>query len=95
MPPELDIVVYAVNADDTGAAGARARELFERAAEKGLHLAIMELPTALAMQWLDGIEPTSETISCLRSVLMKPEHADWCDSSRRTAGGMRGRLAAL
>ncbi len=79
MPPELDIVVYAVKAGDTHAASIKARELFTNAAEKGLHLALMELPTSLAANWLHDIEATTETVSCLRSVLMKPEHEDWCD----------------
>ena len=79
MPPELDIVVYAVNAADTESASAAARQVFDRAARKGLHLAITSMPTTLVKPWIGDIEVNSETISCLRSVLMKPEHDDWCD----------------
>ncbi len=79
MSPELDIVVYAVNAADTEAASAAARRTFDQAAKKGLHLALISLPISLAQPWLGDIEINSETITCLRSVLMKPEHEDWCD----------------
>jgi len=77
MSPELDIVVYAVNAPTTTTASERARNLFERAADQGLHLALIELPLSLAGDWLPEIDADSETITCLRSVLMKPEHEQW------------------
>ena len=77
MAPELDIVVYAVNAADTTTASASARRLFDRAADKGLHLALIELPVSLTGHWLTDIEVNSDSITCLRSVLMKPEHQDW------------------
>lgn len=79
MPPELDIVVYAVNASTTTAASERARRLFHTAAKHDLHLALIELPVTLAGFWLPDIETDSETITCLRSVLMKPEHAQWTE----------------
>jgi glutamate/tyrosine decarboxylase-like PLP-dependent enzyme len=77
VSPELDIVVYAVNAQTTSASSAGARRVFERSAEKNLHLALTEVPVSLAQPWLSDIEVDSETITCLRSVLMKPEHLDW------------------
>ena len=79
MSPELDIVVYAVNAPTTTTASERARDLFERAADQGLHLALIELPLSLAGDWLPDIDADSETITCLRSVLMKPEHEQWSE----------------
>ena len=79
MSPELDIVVYAVNAPTTTTASERARSLFERAADQGLHLALIELPLSLAGDWLPDIDADSETITCLRSVLMKPEHEQWSE----------------
>jgi glutamate/tyrosine decarboxylase-like PLP-dependent enzyme len=79
MHPELDIVVYAVNCDDSEAASEAARRVFEVAADKGLHLALMDVPTSLAAQYLPGMNMNGETIRCLRSVLMKPEHRDWLD----------------
>ena len=79
MSPELDIVVYAVNAPTTSSSSARARRTFERAANQGLHLALIELPLSLAEHWLPDIDADSETITCLRSVLMKPEHEQWSE----------------
>ena len=78
MQPELDIVVYAVNAPDTTTASKRARAVFERAAELDLHLALIELPVNLARQYVPDVVENSETMTCLRSVLMKPEHREWC-----------------
>jgi glutamate/tyrosine decarboxylase-like PLP-dependent enzyme len=77
MTPELDIVVYAVTAPDTMRSSQRARRVFEIAASKGLHLALIDLPVALSSEWTQNIETNSETLTCLRSVLMKPEHNDW------------------
>ena len=78
MQPELDIVAYAVAAPDTTTASERARAVFKRAAEHELHLALVELPVSLARQYLPDVVESSETITCLRSVLMKPEHREWC-----------------
>jgi len=79
MEPELDIVVYAVDAPDSRKASERARRLFARAAEHDLHLAMIELPAELGSKYAPGIRVNSETITCLRSVLMKPEHNEWLD----------------
>ena len=79
MAPELDIVVYAVNAADTAAASAGARRVFELAAQDDLHLAMIELPAALVTRYVPDMAHNSDTVTCLRSVLMKPEHRDWLD----------------
>ena len=79
MPPELDIVVYAVNAATTSKASQRAREVFEYAAARELHLALIELPVELVQHYAPGIDVDSETVTCLRSVLMKPEHEEWVE----------------
>jgi glutamate/tyrosine decarboxylase-like PLP-dependent enzyme len=79
MGPELDIVVYAVDAPDSNTASERARRLFAGAAEQGLHLAMMELPVDLLQHYAPGIKANSKTVTCLRSVLMKPEHRNWLD----------------
>ncbi|MDJ0652964.1 MAG: aminotransferase class I/II-fold pyridoxal phosphate-dependent enzyme [Xanthomonadales bacterium] len=75
--PELDILVYAVAADDTRDASQRAARLFDRAAENELHLALIDLPTSLVHDRLGDMEINSETVTCLRSVLMKSEQVDW------------------
>jgi glutamate/tyrosine decarboxylase-like PLP-dependent enzyme len=84
MPPALDIVVYAVDAPDTKTSGARARRVFELAAKDDLHLAMIELPSSLVRYYAPAMEETSETMTCLRSVLMKPEHRDWLESIMET-----------
>ena len=77
--PELDIVGYVVNAATTSAASRRARDVFERAAKNELHLALMSLPARLLRRCAPEIEIDAETVTCLRSVLMKPEHAEWTE----------------
>ncbi len=80
MTPELDIVVYAVKAPDSSKASDRARQVFAAAAERNLHLALIELPIELVQEYAPGIRADSETVTCLRSVLMKPEHLGWLET---------------
>ncbi len=89
MPPELDIVVYAVDAPDMAEASRRARQVFALAAAQNLHLAMVELPSALVSTYVPEMAVNTDTVTCLRSVLMKPEHRDWLDEIVRileTAG---------
>jgi glutamate/tyrosine decarboxylase-like PLP-dependent enzyme len=79
MEPELDIVVYAVNATSASAASERARQVFREAAAENLHLALIELPIALVRKYLPKLETDVEKLTCLRSVMMKPEHGAWLD----------------
>ena len=79
MRPELDIVVYAAVANSASASTERAREIFARAAKQELHLAMMDLPIELVKSYLPDIRADAETVTCLRSVLMKPEHREWLD----------------
>ena len=75
-PPELDIVVWACREADVAASSARAQRVFDATAKGGLHLALVKLPVSFfpVGSWASG-----ETVTCLRSVLMKWEHADWVD----------------
>jgi tyrosine decarboxylase/aspartate 1-decarboxylase len=79
MPPELDIVCYALTADKASDSSAKARRVFELAARKELHLAMIELPVDLVRTCVPALEADVETVTCLRSVLMKPEHLEWLD----------------
>lgn len=79
MQPELDIVVYSARASDSETASALNKRLFDKAAENDLHLALVEMPGELVRAYAPGIADTSPTVTCLRSVLMKPEHAEWLD----------------
>jgi glutamate/tyrosine decarboxylase-like PLP-dependent enzyme len=76
-PPELDILVWAPRAARVSEASARARRLFEEAATRHLHLALAELPVEFFD--LGRMERDRPTLTCLRSVLMKPEHREWAD----------------
>jgi len=71
--PELDILVWAVKADTLEESSRRAKEVFDRAARQDLHLALAQLPAKCF-----GAQ-TGGKVTCLRSVLMKPEHLEWAD----------------
>ncbi len=78
FPPELDIIFWAPHAKSVSASSEMARKLFAAAEEKQLYLALANLP----VEFFDlpaGMQPDSDTITCLRSVLMKPEHRAWVD----------------
>ncbi len=75
--PELDIIVWAPVAGTVTEASALSREIFEEAARRNLHLALAELPVKLFDVGAAGMKEDGETITCLRSVLMKPEHKKW------------------
>src|SRR6266403_1746448 len=76
--PELDIVVFAPRGASVTEVSARSRAIFAAAAERGLHLALADLPVSL-FPFPATVQRDRETITCLRSVLMKPEHLDWGD----------------
>ena len=77
--PELDIVVFAPSGGSISEISGKSRAIFEAAAERGLHLAVAELPIAFFSSRDAGVRRDRETLTCLRSVLMKPEHLDWVD----------------
>jgi glutamate/tyrosine decarboxylase-like PLP-dependent enzyme len=81
--PELDIVVWKLKAKTPEEASRGAQEVFAASARRDLHLALVELP----LNWfqpLSGADSSANkaggganTVTCLRSVLMKPEHEEW------------------
>jgi glutamate/tyrosine decarboxylase-like PLP-dependent enzyme len=74
--PELDIVVWMVKAETAEEASARAQQVFDRCAEGDLHLALVQLPHS----WFGTPDSANAgAVTCLRSVLMKPEHEAWLD----------------
>jgi tyrosine decarboxylase / aspartate 1-decarboxylase len=77
--PELDIVVFAPRATTVTEASALSRKIFEAAAKRDLHLAVAELPVRFWEANLGTMKRDRETLTCLRSVLMKPEHLDWVE----------------
>lgn len=83
LQPELDIVVWALQGKTVEESSARARITFEQAARQNLHLALVQMPTNLFGEnaWKDSdAQGSSRVVTCLRSVLMKPEHSLWMDA---------------
>jgi len=77
--PELDIVVWATRGESASIASQRARLIFAEAARRNLHLALAELPFDFFDLTGAGMKRDRDTLTCLRPVLMKPEHRDWVD----------------
>jgi glutamate/tyrosine decarboxylase-like PLP-dependent enzyme len=79
-PPDLDIVVWKIAAETPERTSQLAHDVFVACATRDLHLALVQLPQFWfepADRAANGVE--SGLITCLRSVLMKPEHEAWLD----------------
>lgn len=77
FPPELDIVVFAPRAASVSESSALTRKIFDASAKRNLHLAVVALPTEFFAAEMGAMKKDQPTLSCLRSVLMKPEHREW------------------
>ena len=78
--PELDIVVWKLGAETAAEASELAQDIFAACATRDLHLALVQLP----LSWFqpadcDGSSSDVGLVTCLRSVLMKPEHDAWLE----------------
>jgi tyrosine decarboxylase / aspartate 1-decarboxylase len=74
--PQLDIVVWTLKGENPERASELAQRIFVACAARDLHLALVQLPQF----WFEPAAPAgSKLVTCLRSVLMKPEHAVWLD----------------
>ena len=78
--PELDIVVWKLKAGTLEQSSQLAQDVFAACAARDLHLALVQLP----LSWFvpTGAEANGAEaglVTCLRSVLMKPEHQAWLD----------------
>ncbi|MGA7241611.1 MAG: aminotransferase class V-fold PLP-dependent enzyme [Terracidiphilus sp.] len=76
--PELDIVVWKMKAATAERASELGQSIFSACAGRNLHLALVQLPQF----WFGTASDAStvdEHVTCLRSVLMKPEHELWLD----------------
>ena len=80
LDPELDIVVWAPKADSVSAVSEHSRALFAEAGKRNLHLAVFQLPPSRLRSVWPGLRGAQESVLCLRSCLMKPEHEDWIDA---------------
>ena len=79
--PELDIVIFVPRAKSVSEASGLSRRIFEAAAKRNLHLAVAELPTEFWATNLGTMQRDRQTMTSLRSVLMKPEHLEWIPRS--------------
>ncbi|MFP5236236.1 MAG: pyridoxal phosphate-dependent decarboxylase family protein [Acidobacteriota bacterium] len=79
--PELDIVVWALasNTADARKGSEAAQGVFDACARRNLHLALVQLPQTWFQTGSGEDSPDASLITCLRSVLMKPEHEEWLD----------------
>jgi len=76
--PELDIVVWKLAARTSEQSSDLAQKTFAACAARDLHLALVQLPVA----WFQSADEAADgagLVTCLRSVLMKPEHEAWLD----------------
>jgi glutamate/tyrosine decarboxylase-like PLP-dependent enzyme len=89
LEPELDIVVFfAETAERTASAISRRSDaLFERAMtdkENPVYLSKLRVKTSMLRARYPDVRDDAEWTTVLRSVLMKPEHADWVERIHAT-----------
>ena len=75
--PEMDILVFVPKGGSLAEISAKSRQIFAACARLGLHLAVAELPVKFWPKL--NVEGERTTVTCLRSVLMKPEHLEWAE----------------
>ena len=81
--PQLDIVVWQVRGRSAQESSDRAQRTFDECAASQLHLALVQLPDAMFVPETNltaNGAAHGQLSTCLRSVLMKPEHTDWLDA---------------
>ncbi len=97
--PELDILVWTPRATRVSEASEMARLIFAEAARRHLHLALADLPVDFFDLPAATMERDRDTVTCLRSVLMKPEHREWIDRiwgilDQATSAVLQGRVTS-
>jgi tyrosine decarboxylase/aspartate 1-decarboxylase len=95
FPPELDILVWAVRAGTVAASSRLAQEIFTAAARVDLHLALAQLPSRFFPSGSWPEQDQQSSVTCLRSVLMKPEHLDWLDAIWGRLSQVTGEVLAM
>jgi tyrosine decarboxylase / aspartate 1-decarboxylase len=93
--PQLDILVWAVCAGNVESSSRLAQAIFAAAAEEDLHLALVQVPSRFFPpgSWPDHHQ--SSSVTCLRSVLMKPEHLDWLEAIWSRLGQVTDQVLVL
>lgn len=78
--PDLDLVVWAPAGQRASEVSQRSQEIFDRCAERGLHLALTRCRRSMVEPHWPKLEWGEESsLLCLRSCLMKPEHKAWME----------------
>jgi hypothetical protein len=93
--PELDILVWAVRAGTVAESSRLAQAIFAAAAREDLHLALAQLPSRFFPSGLWADQDQQSSVTCLRSVLMKPEHLDWLDAIWSRLSQVTGEVLAM
>jgi tyrosine decarboxylase/aspartate 1-decarboxylase len=84
-PPQLDILFWVPRGVTVDQSSALSQAVFDEARRRDLYLALAKLPARFFPEstWAQqmGIPLTTgeERVTCLRSVMMKPEHRAWLD----------------
>jgi len=79
LQPEIDIVIWAAKKGSVSEISKSSKLIFEKAASKNLHLALLNYPVRLLPKHWRAIKKDEEYVTCLRSCLLKPEHEEWVD----------------
>lgn len=79
LPPELDIVLWILNSTRASISSALSQIVFEKAAQRNIHLALASIPKKLIAEngSFDNSYWDADSVLCLRACLMKPSHKEW------------------
>ena len=77
--PELDIVIWAPTAKKASEISNLSLKIFDTSALHNLHLATFNYPSMCLRDIWNDVQFDQDSVTCLRSCLMKPEHEDWLD----------------
>jgi tyrosine decarboxylase / aspartate 1-decarboxylase len=78
--PDLDIVVWAPGGATASEVSRNSRAVFDAAARRGLHLALIRLRPEQVRRWWPDLSFDEPVVTALRSVLMKWSHRDRLDA---------------
>ena len=77
--PEIDIVIWGVRGKSVREISKMSKKIFDRAADKNLHLAMLNYPVKRLPGHWQSVKKDEESVTLLRSCLMKPDHVEWVD----------------
>lgn len=79
MAPDLDVVVWAFDAESYSEVSALSQRMFEALAARDIHIALVKVPAEFAKATRPELIADADTLTCLRVCLMKPEHNAWLE----------------